>query len=146
MSRYQRDMQKGVAQEWGLDYSYVPDQAMETVEASREQWESDLIWDYLHVPKPQWTPDSEVWVRFQDIYRQWKLGRTIYKDRVLVLKAGQHIRSYYISVKGEGDTSKRLPDPWYYLLTGSQKRWSQMFWKIPIDCKWAAGLGWVYPH
>lgn len=109
LSRFRRDVQKRVAQEWGFDYPYVPEQIMDIVEASREQWEGDLVWDYLHVLKPQRTPDSEVWVRFQDIYKEWKLGRAIYKDRVLVLKAGQHTCSYSISVKEQGILAKDYP-------------------------------------
>lgn len=66
LSHFQREVQRKVAQEWGLDYPYVPDHVMEVVENSWEQWEN-MIWDYLHVPKPQWTPDSEVWVRFKQI-------------------------------------------------------------------------------
>lgn len=115
LSRFQRDIQKRVAQEYGFDYPYVPEEIMNIVEASREQWERNLIWDYLHVPKPQRTPDHTIWVRFQDIFKEWRQGRAIYKNRVLVKKPGQHTRSFSISVKGEGDSRKRLLDPRYYL-------------------------------
>lgn len=86
-----------------MDYPYVPNHVMEVVENSREQWENYMVWDYLHVPKPKRTPESEVWVRFKDIQKEWKLGRAIYKDKVLVLKAGQNTRSYSISVRDKGD-------------------------------------------
>lgn len=82
---FSEKVQRKVAQEWGLDYPYVPDQVMEVVEHSREEWENNLVWDYLHVPKPNQNPKSEVWARFKDIQRKWKLGRAIYKDKVLVV-------------------------------------------------------------
>lgn len=88
---------------------------MDIVDDSREQWENDLIWDYLHVPKPKRVPESEVWARFKDIHWEWKLGRAIYRDKVLVVKEGQHTRSYSVSVRGEGDSWRRLLDPRYYL-------------------------------
>lgn len=115
LSRFQIEVQRKVAQEWCFDYPYVPEHIMEIIESSREAWEGELVWDYLHVPKPKRTPDSEVWVRFKDIHRKWRLGRAIHKDRVLVVKAGQNTHSYSISVRGPGDSRKRLPDPRYYL-------------------------------
>lgn len=134
-----------MAQEWGLDYPYVPEKIMETVEASRDQWEGDLIWDYLHVPKPQRTSDHEMCVRFQDIFREWRQGRAIYKDRVLVQQLGQHMKSYSISVRGEGDTRKKTAGPPVLLVVWSHSDagkslglqvGSRVRVGFPIDCQY----------
>lgn len=84
LSRFQRNVQRRVAEEWGLDYPYIPENVMQVVEDSRDQWEDELVWNYLHVPRPLRTPESDLWMRFQDIKKEWKLGRAIHKDRVLV--------------------------------------------------------------
>lgn len=98
LSRFQRNAQRRVTEEWEMDYPYVQESVMQVIEDFREQWEDELVWSYLHVPKPQRISESEVWVRFQDIKKEWKLGRAIHKDRVLVVKEGQHTWSYSISV------------------------------------------------
>lgn len=102
--RFQSEVQRKGAQEWGFDYPYVLEHIMDIIEGSQKTWEYELVWDYLHVPKPKRTPDSEVWVRFKDIHREWRLGRAIHKDRVLEVKAGQNTHSYSISVKGLEDS------------------------------------------
>lgn len=97
--------------EWGLDYPYVLSQIMDIVENSRGEWEDDLVWDFLYVTKPLWVPESDAWAQFVDIQEEWKLGCAIYRDQVLVVKACRPTRSLSVSVREEGDSRRRLPDP-----------------------------------
>lgn len=114
-SRFQREIQRKVALEWDLDHPYVPSQIMDIVENSRGEWEDDLVWDFLHVPKPLRVPESDAWAQFMDIREEWKLGHAIYRDRVLVVKVGQPTRCHSVSVIEEGDSRRRLPDPHFYV-------------------------------
>lgn len=49
---FQQKVQKKTALEWGLVYSYISISIMEEIEATQSQWEDDLVWEFLHVPKP----------------------------------------------------------------------------------------------
>lgn len=37
---------------WGSDYTYVPKDVMDNIETFHTQWEDELLWDFLYVPKP----------------------------------------------------------------------------------------------
>lgn len=64
---------------------------MDIIEASHTHWEEELVWDCLHVPKPQRGPhNQEAWAKFQE-------GRAIYKDPVVIVKAGWPSRSYSVA-------------------------------------------------
>lgn len=66
----------------GSGIPLCPPDIMDIIEDSWGQWEDDLVWEYMPVPKPLWGPHSDqAWIRFQDIQQEWQLGRAIYKDR-----------------------------------------------------------------
>lgn len=67
--------QQEVSLEWGL---HVPPETMDIVPNLRGEWEDDLVWEHLHVPKPQQVPEcEETWASFEDIRKEWRLGRSI---------------------------------------------------------------------
>lgn len=37
---------------WGLDYPYVPPNIMDIIEDSWGEWMNDMVWEYMHAPKP----------------------------------------------------------------------------------------------
>lgn len=87
---------------------------MDITEESQKEWEDDLVREYMQIPKPLLVTDCEQ-SQFQDICQEWRLGRAIYKDRVVVVKAGQPTRSHSITVKRADCNLKRLPNPIFYL-------------------------------
>lgn len=87
---------------------------MNIVKNSWGKWEDDLICDFLHFPKLLQVPESEVWARFRDIQGESRLGRSIYKDWVLIDRAGRPMQSYLVSIHEEGGNQKRLPNPCFY--------------------------------
>lgn len=59
-----------------MDYPYVPLDTMDIIENSQGQWKDDLVWEYLHIPKPlRCQSVRETWASFEDILRKWWLGR-----------------------------------------------------------------------
>lgn len=67
----------------------------------------------MHIPKPLWVPDcEETWARFQDIRKEWRLERAIYKDRVV--KAGRPARSHSVSIREAEGGRRKLPDSHFY--------------------------------
>lgn len=80
----------------------------------------------MHVPKPLREPDcEETWARFQDIHQKWRLGREIYKDRVMVVKAGHPARSHSVAVRRADGSLKRLPNPIFSTCKG-------LLWNIQL--------------
>lgn len=68
--RFQQERQQRTALEWGLDYLCVPEDVMDIIETLCTQSEEDLMWDFLHVPKPLRGPHTpKVWAQCQDIKR-----------------------------------------------------------------------------
>lgn len=49
-SRFQQEVQRRTALEWGLDYPYVPSNIMDVIE-DNVMWEDDMVWEYMRVPK-----------------------------------------------------------------------------------------------
>lgn len=85
---------------------------MEEIEASRSQWEDDLVWEFLHVPKPQRGPHNHKASCFQDIKQEWSLGWAIHKDKVVVVKT---VRAYPLLLHHHwGGPMEVHPDPRYY--------------------------------
>lgn len=108
-------VQRKVALEWGLDFPYVPLKTMDIIENSWVEWKDDLVWEYLHIPKPLQVPEcEETWARFKDIWKKWQLGRSINKERVIVARMGRPMKSHSVSAREEGVGRKRLPDPHFY--------------------------------
>lgn len=61
---------------------------MEEVEALRESWCNDEIWELLLVPKPYcYSGAAKFWDKFLSIKKNWSWGRFIYKDCVVIKKA-----------------------------------------------------------
>lgn len=92
-----------------------PDTHVLPGEGKSKKWEYDMIWNFLHVPKPLRVWESVAWAYFVDIHQEWRLGRAIYRDRVLVVKEGRPTKSHSISIREEGGRRRRLPDPHFYV-------------------------------
>lgn len=48
------EIQRRTVLEWGLDYPYVPQDVIDKIEDSWAKWKEDVVWDFMHVPKPLW--------------------------------------------------------------------------------------------
>lgn len=112
--RFQEEVQQRTA--LGLDYHYVPPNIMDIIEGSQREWEDDMVWEYMHFPKPLRKPHCEqAWTWLKDIQREWQPGRAIYRDRMVVVKAGQPAKNHSVAVREADGNLKRLPNPHYYL-------------------------------
>lgn len=88
---------------------------MDIIENSWGGWKDDLVWEYLHIPKPLQVPEcEEIWASFGDIHKEWQMGRSIYMYRMMVAKVGRPTKSHSVSIREEGGSRRRLPDPHFY--------------------------------
>lgn len=115
LSRLQRVVNKKVALEYGYEYPYVPESVMQEVEENRQSWCEDEIWEYLGVPRPCRTPEyPKFWENFLSCKQSWSLGRHIYKDKVVVVKAGRRDQVHTANIYNKEGRMVEVPDPYYY--------------------------------
>lgn len=89
---------------------------MQVIEANRELWYSEAVWDYLSVPKPFRKTGCSVKMdeRFSGCFMHWNFGWHIYADRVVICRPGKDDVVYFITTVDKLGKTLTLPDPRFY--------------------------------
>ncbi|XP_068116486.1 uncharacterized protein [Hyperolius riggenbachi] len=100
---------------YGYQYPYVPYDLLVEIEEKRDIWASEYVWNRLGVYPKQRKPDGDPVkaTAFRRCMREWKMGRNIHSDRVVISRPQQRDEIRSVKVFREGRTVV-LPDPAFY--------------------------------